>query len=137
MGGFRYCGKALSEFGSVYYIPNAEERGDYASPYDINDVEVEGKNGGYRRGVRVPAKVFSLPVFYENLTLKQLNRMVQWFDRRTSGELVFDDRPYASYTVHPNGKPEVQDYQENRDGHEKHHGRMVIHLKAYDPFAKL
>lgn len=137
MGGFRYCGKALSEFGEVYYIPNEEERGDYTPGYEINDAEVEGRDGGYRRSERVSAKEFTLPVFYENLTLKQLNRLAQWFDRRTSGELIFEDRPYAAYTVYPSARAEVRDYRENRDGTEKHHGQMTIHMKAYDPFARL
>ena len=63
--------------------------------------------------------------------------MMQWFDRRTRGDLIFDDRPFACYTAYPNGRPEIKDYIENRDGTVKHHGMMLIRMKAYDPFAKV
>ena len=58
MYGFTYRGKALSEFGDVYYVPNEEQRAMNSADYEIYEQEVSGRDGGYRMGVRVKPREF-------------------------------------------------------------------------------
>lgn len=82
--------------------------------------------------------MFDLTCVYEELALAQREEIVQWFDRRTSGELVFDDRPYASYMVRPTGKIRFEDYTGTTiEDVERHSGVFTVQLTAYEPFAKL
>lgn len=82
--------------------------------------------------------MFNLTCVYEELALAQREEIVQWFDRRMSGELVFDDRPYASYMVRPTGKIRFEDYTGTTiEDVERHSGVFTVQLTAYEPFAKL
>lgn len=137
MRGFSFCGKWLDEFGSVYYTPGAEIRGDQMADYEIFSEEFKGKDGGYQYGNRVKPKEFELPIFYENMTRAELLRLIAWFDRRQKGALVFEDRMYAAYEAVPSARVQLQDHKENRNGEEKHHGTMTVYLTAYDPLATL
>lgn len=86
-------------------------------------------------------RTFDLTCVYEELTLAQREEIVQWFDRRMSGELVFDDRPYASYTVRPTERIRFEDYTggiiKDNEETERHSGVFTVQLTAYEPFAKL
>ncbi len=137
MGGFTYRGKSISAFGDVYYAPDENQRSDYASQYETYEQETDGRDGGYRYSSRYESRVFDLSCYYENLTKRALNDLLNWFDRNTSGALVFDDRPYVTYKVSPYKRVEVRDYKEDRGCGVLHHGEMTIHLKAYDPLGRL
>ena len=118
-------------------MPDASARGGHTTDYESYEAETDGRNGGYRYGTRVQPKEFSIDIYYENLERKQLNKLLALFDRKAKGELIFEDRPYAKYTAVPNGRIELQEYRENRNGQDLYHGTMTIPMKCYDPFAKL
>lgn len=83
--------------------------------------------------------MFEVSCYYEEITISQREAIIRWLDRRTSGDLIFDDRKYASYHVRPTKKIEFKDYLQ-RDAHEGgdlYSGTFTITFSAYDPFATL
>lgn len=138
MGGFSYRGRNIGDFGDIYYIPDESERGEYALPYDVSEQEINGRDGALYYGNRVEPREFSLRCYYEELTQRNKEDIMHWFHRDTKGRLMFDDREYAYYDVHPNGAIKFDDYKYHGcDGEAKYQGIMTIKLKAYCPFGKM
>lgn len=137
MAGFSYRGKNIEDFGAVYYIPNESERGQYALPYDVEEQEVNGRDGAYYYGNRVEPRQFDLRCYYEDLTQQTKEDIMRWFGRNTKGRLIFDDRPGVYYDVIPNDRLEFDDYRGMSCDGMKYKGILTIHLKAYCPFGKL
>ena len=83
--------------------------------------------------------MFEISCYYEEITVVQREAIIRWLDRRTSGDLIFDDRKYASYHVRPTKKIEFKDYlqRDPNDGSELYSGTFTITFSAYDPFATL
>lgn len=137
MAGFSYRGKNIGDFGEIYYIPNESERGDYALPFDVEEETINGRDGAYYYGSRVEPRTFNLRCYYDGLSQQTIGDILLWFGRNTSGRLIFDDRDYAYYTVHPNAKITMDDYKRNGCDGYLHQGIMTIPLKAYRPFGRL
>ena len=78
-----------------------------------------------------------MPCYYEDIDKKTMEQIVRWLDRRTSGRLVFDERPDVYYDVVPSAKIEFEDYSYTKYGKTLHAGEFTIHFTAYDPFGKL
>lgn len=138
MQGFTYNGKHSSSMG-VYFIPDATERGDQYADYEVLDFERAWRPGGEYFHTRVKTRVFNLSCYYEDITIAQKEAIIRWLDRRTEGDLIFDERPYATYFVRPTKKIEFKDYLQ-RDGitnADRYSGTFTIVLSAYDPFASL
>lgn len=138
MQGFTYNGKHSSSMG-VYFIPDANERGDFQPDFEVIDFERSWHSGGEYLHSRTKTRVFNLSCYYEDITIEQREEILRWLDRRTSGDLVFDDREYATYHVRPTKKIEFKDYLQrdqiaNRD---LYSGTFTIVFSAYDPFASL
>lgn len=96
-------------------------------------------SGGEYYYSRIKTRVFNLACYYEEITIEQREAIVRWLDRRTSGDLIFDDRKYASYHVRPTKKIEFKDYLQKNgvSGSEYYSGTFTIVFSAYDPFATL
>lgn len=123
----------------VRYTPDPIERGDFYPDFDVLDLERSWNSGGEYFHSRVKTRVFNLSCYYDEITIEQREAILRWLDRRTSGSLVFDARPYASYHVRPTKKIEFKDYLQydallNR---ELYSGTFTITFSAYDPFASL
>lgn len=121
------------------YIPDAAARGDFFSDFDVLDMERAWSSGGEYFHSRVKTRVFELSCYYEEITIKQREAIIRWLDRRTSGELIFDDRSYATYNVRPTKKIEFDDYLQ-RDlitNEDLYSGTFTITFSAYYPFASL
>lgn len=86
MGGFRYRGRSISDFGQVIYAPDEKERAQHILPYETFEEELDGRNGGYHMGSRIKSRNFQLKCYYENMTEKKWNEMLHWFSRKTQGE---------------------------------------------------
>lgn len=135
--GFRYNGVHIEDM-HCQYVPDADVRGDVMGAYTVHDEDMDGRNGGVWFATTVKPRVFNLACVYEEITLAQREEILNWLDRRTSGELIFDDRPYAVYTVRPTERVRFEDYSGTYiDGVEKHSGVFTIQFTAYCPFAKL
>lgn len=78
-----------------------------------------------------------MPCYYEDIDKKTMEQIVRWLDRRTSGRLVFDERPDVYYDVVPSARIEFEDYSYTKYGKTLHAGEFTIHFTAYDPFGKL
>lgn len=132
MLGFTYNGIHSESLG-VYYVPDATARGDYFTDYSVIDSERSWFDGGDYFKTRLKTKVFKLDCFYDRIDYATREKIIRWLDRRTSGTLVFDERPYAEYFVHPTVAPEPKDYLQG----DKYSGTFTLTLSAYNPFAKL
>lgn len=137
MGGFSYRGKNIASFGEMYYIPDASERGEYALPYDVDEEEIKGRSGAYYYGSHVEPREFKLRCYYEGMSQRDLEDIMHWFDRRTKGQLIFDDRDYVYYNVIPNARITMEDYKVDGCGGILHKGVMIISLKSYEAFGHL
>ena len=133
MEGFTYNGVHSSDVG-VMYVPSADEMGDFFSDYEVISDEHSWADGGAYFKSRVKPRVFTLSCFYDRVDEKKLEEIIRWLDRRTSGELIFDSRPYASYFVHPTKRISVNDYLQ---GGGTHSGTFEVSFTAYHPFARL
>lgn len=134
--GFTQNGIHSSEL-KVYWTPDAQERGDFFSEYEILDLERSWIPGGEYFHTRVTSKKKELECYYEQVTLAERERILKWLDRRTSGKLIFDNRPYAAYFVRPSKKIEFKDYLQTEMGEKLYSGTFVITFTAYNPFAEL
>lgn len=58
MDGFTYNGIHSSAFGCCY-IPNAADQGRDTAAYEVEDLEVAGRDGGYYVGNNVKPREFT------------------------------------------------------------------------------
>jgi len=93
--------------------------------------------GGEYYHTRVKTKKKEITCYYEQITIAEREDILRWLDRRTSGELIFDDRPYAVYTVRPTKKIAFKDYLQMEADNELYSGTFTITFSAHDPFARL
>lgn len=93
----------------IRYVPDPIERGDFQSEYDVLDLERSWNAGGEYYHSRVKTRTFNISCFYDEITVAQREAILRWLDRRTSGNLIFDDRPYAEYHVRPAKRIEFKD----------------------------
>ena len=69
---------------------------------------------------------------------EQKQEFVTWLDRRKNGDLIFTDRPYATYRVYVKQAPDFEEYRRlDAGGNERLSGKVTIRFAAYEPFAKL
>lgn len=137
MLGFTYNGKHCEKDLQVRYIPKESEKGDLMGDYEVLDQDRSWYPGGYYYKSRAKNRTFSLPCFYEGLTRKERENIVKWLDRRGSGWLIFDERPWARYYVHPTKKVEFKDYSFGGNEERRYSGTFTITFTAYYPFAEL
>lgn len=114
----------------MHYVPKAEDIYIWNNEYDTHDLEVDGHDGGYWYGTTVKPKVFELECYFEEITHLQMKKIQSLFSRGRTGALVFEERPFLSYTatVTEFQKPEV--YVGNS-------GLLTVQLTAYYPFATM
>jgi len=113
------------------------ERGDFYPDFEVSSIDRTWIPGGEYFHTRVVNRVKELECFYEQITLAEREKILRWLDRRTSGKLVFDDRPYAAYFVRPTKKIEFKDYLQTEMGEKLYSGTFTITFTAFDPFADL
>lgn len=132
--GFTYNGKHTSTM-KLIYVPGPEDRGDFYSDYKVISQERSWYPGGEYFHSRVGSREFTLSCFYDMITRAEREAILRWFDRRTSGNLVFDERPYVSYFVRPTKVSKFKDYKETMDGY--YSGTFTVTLTAFDPYGTL
>lgn len=113
------------------------ERGDFYPEYEVASIDRSWTPGGEYFHTRVTSRVKELECFYEQITIAERERILRWLDRRTSGKLIFDERPYAAYFVRPTKKIEFKDQLQTEMGEKLYSGTFTITFTAYDPFAEL
>lgn len=98
--GFTYNGIHCSEYG-VEYNPDPQQLWWNSPEFNVYSEEVAGKDGGYYYGNDAKVRTFTLPCWFEDITIEQREMIRMWLDKDTAGELIFDDRPFVAYHVRP------------------------------------
>ena len=138
MSGFSYNGVHCEELG-VTYIPDASSNWFQSPDISIGKDEVNWSDGGYTYYTKRKQRTFTLSCYFEDLSWKGRERLRRWLDEKGSGWLIFDDRDYIKYWVHPSkvvpGKIYRQTigYQHGRF----HNGTFTITFEADDPLGQL
>jgi phage-related protein len=112
----------------LHYVPKAEDIYIWNNEYDTHDLEVDGHDGGYWYSTTVKPKVFELECYFEEITHLQMKKIQSLFSRGRTGALVFDERPFLSYTATVTEFPKPEVYIGNS-------GLLNVQLTAYYPFA--
>lgn len=138
MSGFTYNG-VHSERYNCYHIPNENDRWFSSPDFEVYESEVTGKHGGYGYGDRVKIRRFEMRVFYEDITEETREKIRAWLDRKTSGELIFDERPFVYYKVRPGKTVDGKKYASRHAGmsQETYSGTFTVTFTAYEPFGFL
>ena len=135
MDGFKYNGRHCSEFG-VWYVPDAKDLWMNSPDYDITSTKVKGRAGSYYYTNEAKERTFTLSCFFEDITWFDREQIRHWIDRKTSGELVFDYKPFVYYKVRPTkldtGKVYVT--RGTTDQQNRYSGTFSITFTAYEPF---
>lgn len=139
MAGFSYGGRNIGSFGEIHYIPDASERGEYALPFKVDEEEINGHDGAYYYGCHVEPRTFNLRCYYEGLSQRNKEEILQYFNRFTYAQLIFDDRPYAYYLARPYTRVTMEDYRviTEYNGVTSYYGLLTIPLRAYSPYGHL
>ena len=135
MNGFSYNGIHCEDLG-ITYIPDPKSRW-FASPdIDISKEDVSWRDGSYYFYTRRKPRTFTLDCYFENVNVYGRERIRRWLDEKTSGWLVFDDREYIRYKVHPSKANSGKLYLQN-EGYfieDYFNGTMTITFEAEDPY---
>lgn len=132
MDGFSYNGIHCSSYG-VYYVPDADARWFKEAEYEVYRKEVAWHHGGYMYGAFAKIRTFTVACYFEEITIATREQIRQWLRRDSSGQLVFDERPFVYYNVSPANVVPGKIY--NDCG--KYSGVFTITFEAVDPFGYL
>ena len=138
MEGFWYNGKHSDDF-HCYFIPDENDRW-FASPdFEVYETTDTGKDGGYFYGTKAKVRAFTLKCFYEDATIQQREALRRWLDRNTSGQLIFDRRPFVHYDVRPTKVVQGKRWTSLAPGsdEELYNGTLTITFSAYQPYGIL
>lgn len=136
MLGFTYDGVHSDEM-KLKYAPNESNRITSIPTLDVTSTERNWYDGADWFNSRLKSREFELTCYYEEITTKELNRILAWFDRRTYGDLIFDDRPYVAYKVRPSKEPVVKDYPARAYDNSYRSGTLSVKLKCFTPTGRL
>lgn len=105
--GFTFNGCRSSEF-NIYSVSDGSRYQDNLVPNPIDYTEqVPGGVGQYYFGSDMDIKEFPLSIAYDNLSELQVRELRNWLAPDTVGELIFDERPYKTYTAKISTSPSL------------------------------
>ena len=134
MDGFSYNGKHSGDFG-VWYVPDPAVLWTPSPDFEVFDSEDGTRDGGSYYKNRVKKRVFTLACYYEDITIETREKIRAWLNRNTAGMLIFDERPFEYYIVHPTKiVPGKQYTQAGPWLQDTISGTMTITFTAYWPF---
>lgn len=133
MDGFSYNGIHCSSY-SVYYVPDADARWFKEAEYETYKKEVSWRHGGYRYGAFAKIREITVACYFEEITIATREQIRQWLRRDSSGQLIFDERPFVYYNVRPANVVPGKIYP---DGDGTYSGVFTITFEAADPFGYL
>lgn len=133
MEGFTYNGIHCSAF-NVYYVPDAQDKWFEDAEFEVAKKDVTWRNGGYIYGTYAKIRQFELKCFFEEIDIATREKIRRWLGRKTSGRLIFDERPFVYYNVQP---ADVIPGKIYLDTNESYSGTFTIKFLAEDPFGYL
>lgn len=105
--GFTFNGRHSSEF-NIYSVSDGSRYQDILVPNPIDYTEqVPGGVGQYYFGSDMDIKEFPLSIAYDKLTETQVRELRNWLAPDAVGELIFDERPYKTYTAKISSSPSL------------------------------
>lgn len=105
--GFTFNGRHSSEF-NIYSVSDGSRYQDVLVPNPIDYTEqVPGGVGQYYFGSDMDIKEFPLSIAYDKLTETQVRELRNWLAPDAVGELIFDERPYKTYTAKISSSPSL------------------------------
>lgn len=105
--GFTFNGCHSSEF-NIYSVSDGSRYQDNLVPNPIDYTEqVPGGVGQYYFGSDIDIKEFPLSIAYDNLSELQVRELRNWLAPDAVGELIFDERPYKTYTAKISTSPNL------------------------------
>lgn len=132
MSGFTYNGIHCSEF-NIEYIPNAQDRWFPEGEFQIYSKDIDWRHGGYYFGNKVNIRKINLKCYFEEITIKQREKIRRWLGRNTSGKLIFDDMPFMYFDVRPEAIIPGEIYNDTK----RFSGTFTIPFVAHKPFGYL
>lgn len=138
MSGFSYNGIHCEDMGCTF-IPDATANW-YASPdIEISKDDVAWRDGNYYYYTRRKSRTFALNCYFENINMFGREKIRRWLDEKTQGWLIFDDRDYIRYKVHPSKYVNGKIYRQS-EGYlleDYYNGTFTVTFEAEDPYGWL
>lgn len=104
---FIFDGIDCADMG-VYSITDS---GTYTTPLTGNfsdkRTSVSAYDGQYYYGTQITGLKFTLTMFAENLSIKELSKLKAWLNPRHLGKIIFSDQPFKYYLVKPTSLSEL------------------------------
>lgn len=105
--GFTFNERHSSEF-NIYSVSDGSRYQDSLIPSPIDYTEqIPGGVGQSYFGSDIDIKEFSLSIAYDKLTERQVRELRNWLAPDAIGELIFDERPYKTYTAKISTSPSL------------------------------
>ena len=105
--GFTFNGRHSSEF-NIYSVSDGSRYQDSLVPSPIDYAEqIPGGVGQSYFGSDIDIKEFPLSIAYDKLTEIQVRELRNWLAPDAIGELIFDERPYKTYTAKISASPSL------------------------------
>lgn len=133
MSGFTYNGIHCSTYG-IDYVPDASARWWEEASFETYKQDVAWRSGGYWYGTSVGIREISLDCYFNEISIETREKIRKWLGRTTSGQLVFDDRPFVYYDVRPDKVVPGKIYNDINDTHS---GTFTVTFVATEPFGYL
>lgn len=107
---FIFDGIDCADMG-VYSVTNS---GTYATPLTASFTDkkttVTAYDGQYYYGTQITGQKFTMNMFAENLSVKELAKLKAWLSPRHLGKIIFSDQPFKYYMVKPTALSELGAY---------------------------
>ena len=105
--GFTFNERHSSEF-NIYSVSDGSRYQDSLIPSPIDYTEqIPGGVGQSYFGSDIDIKEFPLSIAYDKLTETQVRELRNWLAPDAVGELIFDERPYKTYTAKISTSPSL------------------------------
>ena len=138
MSGFSYNGIHCEDMG-VTYIPDPASRWFSSPDIDTSKEDVSWRDGSYYFYTRRKTRTFALNCYFEDVNVYGRERIRRWLDEKTSGWLIFDDREYVRYMVHPSKVSSGKIYRQSEGclAEDYFNGTFTVTFEACDPYGWL
>lgn len=135
--GFTYKGFHSSDLNIIRTSDGSRYNNELSPPIQDQTVAVPGGHGAYLFGSTFGAKVFAIPIAFDNISESDFYNLKVIFSDQKGGELIFDEEPYKVYFVKPSQPPSFSYICFDKEpGLRVYKGEGVINLIAYTPFAR-
>lgn len=141
--GFEFCNCHSSKY-NLYVVSDGSRYQDELVPSPIDYAEqIPGGIGQNYFGSDIDIKEFPLNIAFDSVSEKDLRGLRKWLEPGTIGDLVFDERPYKTYTAKISSPPSISficfdEYDEKEKKYKRvYKGEGTINFICYNPLAKV